>query len=54
LPEVKVDLVLLGMKNKDMGFIFDSYNVQQYIDNYDDTLMSFEKLQQKFSTETES
>jgi len=47
LPEVKVDLVLLGMKNKDMGLIFDSYNVQEYIDNYD-TLMSFEKLKQKF------
>jgi len=34
LPEVKVDLFLLGMKNKDMEFIFDSYTVQEYIDNY--------------------
>jgi len=34
LPEIKVDLVLLEMCNKDIGFIFDSYNVQEYIDNY--------------------
>jgi len=34
LPEIKVDLVLLEMSNKDIGFIFDSYNVQEYIDNY--------------------
>jgi len=34
LPEVKVDLFLLGMKNKDTGFVFDLYTVQEYIDNY--------------------
>lgn len=33
LPEQKVDLTLMG-KKKDTGFNFNSYSVQQYINNY--------------------